>query len=88
MCVTVGGCLRVRGAFFKGIEVIRNILRTYVRVRTPNEVCGSRSSVRADGDAAALALELTSCFPGADHATLTSCRCGKSVGVVEYVRVP
>ena len=54
-----------------------------VRVRTPNEVRGSRSSVRVDGDAVALMLELTSCFPGvSDHATLSSCRCGKSTGVV------
>ena len=58
-----------------------------VRVRTRDEVCGSRSSYRADGGAVALMLELMSCFPGLpDHAPLSSYRCGSSVRVVRYGR--
>ena len=49
-----------------------------VRVRARNEVCGSRSSVRADGGTVARMLELVSCFSGLpDHAPLSSYCCGK-----------
>ena len=58
-----------------------------VRVRTRDEVRGSRSSYRADGGAVALMLELMSCCPGLlHHAPLASYRVGSSVRVVRYGR--
>ena len=54
-----------------------------VRVRTRDEIRGSRSSYRADGGAVAFMLELMSCFPDLpDHPPLASYRFGSSVRVV------
>ena len=58
-----------------------------VRVRTRDNVPGSRSSDRSDGRAVSLRLVLMSFFPGPpDHAPLASCRLGSSVVVVRYGR--
>ena len=58
-----------------------------IRVRTRNEVRGSNSSFRVDGGAVALMLELMSCFSSLpDHASFSSYRYGKSVGVMRYGR--
>ena len=58
-----------------------------VRVRTRDEIRGSRSSYRADGDVVALMLELMSCVPDLpDRAPVASYRFGSSVRVVRYGR--